>query len=271
MPCVQCAQGQVSGSLILLPAFIYRASVAPLLAGACGRCFLYPPLGFAAGAAPVAERSLAACRDAGKTPDAVGVAYKIGAGYVDVHGAELPNDVCDTYWIENITVGVAASLGDITVSNLNANSTYVVSGMFTVGSVATLIGSQAPVTLGYKDGAIKEVATFLTTPTGSVEFIDLYVGNFNLAGLLGGDTFSMTWIFETMNGGTTFDLSFNSSLISLGGHGAMRALAITEYGQVDNSSIVAQFFEEHAAMLPEPTTGTLSIISLCALSLCRRR
>lgn len=199
------------------------------------------------------------------------MAYKIGAGYVDVHGAELPNDVCDTYWIENITVGVAASLGDITVSNLNANSTYVVSGMFTVGSVATLIGSQAPVTLGYKDGAIKEVATFLTTPTGSVEFIDLYVGNFNLAGLLGGDTFSMTWIFETMNGGTTFDLSFNSSLISLGGHGAMRALAITEYGQVDNSSIVAQFFEEHAAMLPEPTTGTLSIISLCALSLCRRR
>lgn len=187
-----------------------------------------------------------------------------------MHKAELTDAVTDTYWIEEITVGVAASIGDITVSNLNANSTYAVSGMFTVGSVASLIGSQAPITLSYKEGAIKEVTSFLTTQTGSVEFVDLYLGNFNLAGLLGGDTFIMTWIFETQSGGTTFDLGFNSSLISLGGHGAMRALAITEYGENNGVAAVAAFMDG-VAMLPEPTTGTLSLAALVMLCARRRR
>lgn len=187
-----------------------------------------------------------------------------------MHNAELTNDVTDTYWIEEITVGVAASMGDITVSNLNANSTYVVSGMFTVGSVASLIGSQQPITLSYKEGSITEVTSFLTTQTGSVEFIDLYLGNFNLAGLLGGDTFIMTWIFETQSGGTSFDLGFNASLISLGGHGAMRALAITEYGQ-NNGVAAAASFVDGAVMLPEPSTCTLSLAALALLCAGRRR
>ncbi len=188
-----------------------------------------------------------------------------------MHGAELTDAVTDTYWIEEITLGIGAHIGDITVSGLNANSTYVVSGMFTVGSVASLLGTQAPVSLDYKSGSINEVSSFLTTQTGSVEFIDLAIGNFNLAGLLGGDTFIMTWILDTLDGGTTFDMGFNASLISLGGHGAIRALAITEYGQVDDSAVVTQFFEANAVMLPESSSVTLCLFACAAFVLRRRR
>ncbi len=187
-----------------------------------------------------------------------------------MHNAELTDAVCNTYWEERITVGIGAGVGDITVSNLHANSTYVVSGMFTVGSVASLLGTQAPVTLDYKSGAITELASFLTTKTGSVEFIDLAIGNFNLAGLLGGDTFIMTWIFETEEAGTTFDIGFNSGLVSLGGYASVSALAITEYGHANGVAATAAFVEG-ADMLPEPATGTLSLAALAMLCMRRRR
>ena len=187
-----------------------------------------------------------------------------------MHNAELTDAVCDTYWAEEITLGVGAGIGDITVSNLHANSTYVVSGMFTVGSVASLLGTQAPVSLDYKEGAITETASFLTTKTGSVEFLDLAIGNFNIAGLLGGDTFIMTWIFETEESGTTFDIGFNSSLVSVGGYASMSALAITEYGQVSGVDARAAFVDG-AVMLPEPSTCTLSLAALALLCAGRRR
>lgn len=187
-----------------------------------------------------------------------------------MHASELTSDITNSYWGAGSALSLLGKFGDISVRNLEANRTYVMSGLFTVGSVANLLGTQRPITLSYDNNAIIEGATFLTTQTGSVEFVDLALGNFNIAGLLGGDSFIMTWIFETSDAVENLDLVFNTGAIGVGTYASVSALAITEYGQMDNAMMV-NWFENNAAMLPEPTSGALSVVSLCWLCLRRRR
>ncbi len=147
-----------------------------------------------------------------------------------LHDVSLTAEEVNSYWCEEITVGVAASIGDITVSNLQANSTYALSAVVTVAEVASLIGKAAPVTMNYANGALSERAAFMTTNEGSVN-IEVALGNFDVASLISGKTFTMSWIFETGNAPASVDLSFASSLVSVVGVTSISAMAVTRYDE----------------------------------------
>lgn len=190
-----------------------------------------------------------------------------------LHDVSLTAEEVNSYWCEEITIGVAASIGDITVSNLQANSTYALSAVVTVAEVASLIGKAAPVTMNYANGALSERAAFMTTNEGSVN-IEVALGNFDVASLISGKTFTMSWIFETGNAPASVDLSFASSLVSVVGVTSISAMAVTRYDE--STAMVQAMFEEGAEMLhpvnaiPEPTTSALSLLAMAALG-CRRR
>lgn len=191
-----------------------------------------------------------------------------------MHDATLTEKEVNSYWCEEVTIGVAASIGDITVSNLKADSTYAVSAVVTVAEVVSLIGKAAPVTLNYGTGATQKAA-FMTTNSGSVN-IEVALGNFDVASLISGKTFSMTWIFETAAAPTSVDLEFASSLVSVVGVTSISAMAVTRYD--DSVASVQAMFEEGANMLhpvaegvPEPSMAAMSLLALAGLAARRRR
>lgn len=62
-----------------------------------------------------------------------------------MHNDELTDAVSDTYWAEEITLGVGAGVGDIAVSNLHANG-VAATASFVEG--ASMLPEPATCTLG---------------------------------------------------------------------------------------------------------------------------
>lgn len=193
-----------------------------------------------------------------------------------MHDVSLTAEEINSYWTEVVVLGVGVSVGDVIVEGLQSNSTYAISAAVTSAQTLSLLGKAAPIDM--KDSSdVNKIATFMTSNDGSVN-LQLAVGDASIAGLISGETFTMTWIFETGSMGTSVDLSFGADLLSLGSGASISALAVTRYE--DSANAVQASFEDGAYMLhdvegvsvvPEPGTTTLSLLALTGLLAQRRR
>ncbi len=195
-----------------------------------------------------------------------------------MHKISLTVEEINSYWAEGIGLGIGASVGDLTVQNLETNSTYAISAVVTSAKVLTLVGQSAPLNMK-NNTAIDEKATFITSNKGSVN-LELAIGNVGIAKLISGSTLTMTWIFETGQSPSTVEFSFGGDLIALGAGASISAMAITRYDDNTDAEAVQTSFEQGAHMLhevegtgsiPEPGTATLSLLALSGLAARRRR
>lgn len=194
-----------------------------------------------------------------------GVTTTIGSGGLNMwkqaYGYDLDSSKTARGWNENLVLGVGGLVtpGQINVTGFQANNSYTMSSVFTVSGLANVAtwGTNSPVTLTGNGLTVKNI--YLAGTNGQVVDL-LHIGGGSLATLLSGGTFMLTWQFETsagFNPNSDVSMQFADSLLSLGGNYGVSAVAVRD--------------GMPALTVPEPATASLSLLSLAALLMRRRR
>lgn len=180
------------------------------------------------------------------------------------HGTDLTTSQIQNGWVESSLLGIGQLVGpgSLNVGGFQKSSAYTVSAVFTVSGLANVASFKtSPVTLQGSNFSLSHA--FLTGRNGQVVDV-LNIGNVELASLLSGGTFMMTWQFQTnsaFNTSSTINMDFSSSLLTLGGNYGISAMAVT-----DGTPVLPP-----SPSVPEPSSALLSVFGLAGLVLRRRR
>ena len=186
----------------------------------------------------------------------------------NAHGVELPDEVYANHWAMGGVAGIATTTS-VVVEGLNANSSYTVTGGFTVGGLANVAAKNIPIALGKMEDnqGITLTNAYLINKDGLVVDL-LHLGDFSLAEVLKFETFTISWQFETGANASSIQFDFASSLLDLTSADEMRFMAITEHIGAPTPPDITGGVD---VLVPEPATTTLSVFALAGFLARRRR
>lgn len=189
----------------------------------------------------------------------------------NAHGENLPDSAYVGHWAAGGVLEVATTTS-VEVSGLKANSSYTITGGFTVGGLAHVAADNVPISLGKMEDNPGITLTNVYLINGDGLVIDLlHIGDFSLAEVLQFDTFTVSWQFETGAQADSILFEFAPSVADLATADELRFMAITEHTGMTTPPDITGDITVVAPVVPEPATATLSLLALVGLAARRRR